>query len=283
MHRALAAELRRLRELAGKSGDEVASELAWSASKVSRIETYKTAVKLRDLDRLLTLYRVDDERRAQLTALASEPEPRGWWTAYGESIDPDYAVYISLEHSAASIKCWSAELIHGLLQTEEYAKAIMSVGSGHPTIIPPGEIQRRVEVRLHRQELLTGPDPKEISFVLDESTLLHRFGTPEVMHEQLARLLELSQLPNVTIQVLAFGGPHPIPTPGGFTVLEFVPVHGTTLGDVVYTEALTRNLFTDEEISTYEYRLAFDRLTAQALNPEDSRALITRVAEERWS
>src|SRR5215475_7251600 len=115
VHRALAAELRRLREHAGKSGDEVASALRWSASKVSRIETNKTGVKLRDLNQLLNLYGVEEDRRRQLAALASEPEPRGWWTAYADSIGADYAAYISLEDSAASMSCWSPELIHGLL------------------------------------------------------------------------------------------------------------------------------------------------------------------------
>jgi transcriptional regulator with XRE-family HTH domain len=272
-----------LREHADKSGDEVAGALHWSASKVSRIETNKTGVKLRDLNQLLNLYGVDEDRRRQLAALASEPEPRGWWTAYAESIAADYAAYISLEDSAASMSCWSPELIHGLLQTEAYVQAVMDIGFDHPPPISPGEVQRRVEVRLHRQDLLRGQSQKQMSFVLDESTLLHRFGTAAVMRAQLTHLLELSELPNVTIRVLAFSGAHPVVTPGGFAILEFVPVHGVALGDVVYTETLTHSVFIEEEGDTYEYRLAFGRLTAEALDSAASRALIAKVAEERWS
>jgi transcriptional regulator with XRE-family HTH domain len=281
VHRALAAELRRLRERTAKSGDEVAGELRWSASKVSRIETNKTGVKLRDLNQLLNLYEVDDGRRRQLIALASEPEPRGWWSAFADAIGTDYAAYVSLEDSAASLSCWSPELVHGLLQTEDYAGAIMQATYGDPPSISPGEIQRFIEVRLRRQELLAGPAAKQMTFILDESTLHRRFGSPGVMRGQLAHLDHLSRLPNVTVRVLSFAGAHPA-TPGGFTLLDFVPVHGTDLGDVVYVEHFTRSNLFEEEHETYDYRLAFGRLAAEALDPAASRQLIAAVTRERW-
>jgi len=281
-NRALATELRRLRELAGMSGDEVASTLRWSASKVSRIETNRIGIKPADLNRLLDLYVVDDTRRAQLVALAAEPEPRGWWSGYGDSITTEYATYISLEASATALRCWSPELIHGLLQTEDYATAIMEIDSPAVAHAPPSTIRRRVEVRMRRQALLKGPEPKHFSFMLDEAALMHRYGERELMRRQLLHINEISQLPNVSIRILAFTGLHPVVSPGAFALLEFAPMHGIAIGDVVYTEQLTRNDFIEDEDAAFEYRLAFDRIGREALDEEASRQLIATIAAERW-
>jgi transcriptional regulator with XRE-family HTH domain len=281
--RALAAELRRLRELADMSGDEVASALRWSASKVSRIETNRIGIKSADLTRLLDLYRVDDARRSQLIALAAEPEPRGWWNAYADSIAPEYAAYISLEASATEVSCWSPEVIYGLLQTEDYANAIMETHAfpavSHPA---PSTMRRRVEVRMRRQELLTSADPRQFSFILDEATLLRRYGDRELMRRQLLHINELSRLPNVTIQVLAFAGRHPVVGLGPFTLLQFPQLHGAVITDVVYIEQLTRNEFIEDAEAVHEYRLAFERIGHEALDEETSRQLIAQIAEERW-
>ncbi|HUB38023.1 MAG TPA: helix-turn-helix transcriptional regulator [Streptosporangiaceae bacterium] len=281
-NRALATELRRLREVSGMSGDEVAIALGWSASKVSRIETNRIGIKPADLTRLLDLYVVDDARRGQLTSLSAEPEPRGWWHGYLDSIAPEYAAYIRQEESAAELKCWSPELIHGLLQTEDYATAIMEIYApavSHPT---PGMIRRRVEVRMRRQEILSAAD-RQFSFILDEAALLHRYGDNDLMQRQLLHINEVSHRPNVTIRVLAFGGSHPVVSPGSFALLQFAPVHGTPISDIVYVEQLTRNDFIEDEPATYEYRLAFDRIADGALDEEASRQLISRIAAERWA
>ncbi len=282
VRRALAAELRRLREHAGMSGDEVAARLGWSGSKVSRIETHRTGIKPDDLELLLSLYDVDHDQRGQLRSLAEEQDGRGWWTVYASTFPPEYLAYIGLEAAAAAVRCWSPELIHGLLQTEDYARAATKIAFGEPPSVPPGEVQRRVDARQRRQEMLTGPDPRQFVFVLDEATLLHRFGTAATMRAQLLKVEQLSHLPNVTVQVLAFAGPHPI-GPGGFALLEFAPVHGTRLNDVVYFEHLTGNSFVEAEHETYEYRRAFERLTAEALDENASRDLITKVGREVWS
>jgi len=282
--RALAGELRRLRELANMSGDEVAGELEWSASKVSRIETNRIGIKPADLTRLLDLYGVDDARRSQLIALLSEPEPPGWWNAYADSIEPGYAAYISLEASATEFRCWSPELIHGLLQTEDYADAIMDIHAfpavSHP---PPITMRRRVEVRMRRQDLLASPDRKGFIFILDEATLLRRYGDRELMRRQLLHINDVSRLPNVTIRVLAFSGRHPVVGLGAFTLLQFATLHGIAITDVVYIEQLTRNDIIDDEEAAYEYRLAFDRISHEALDEEASRRLIAQIAEELWS
>jgi transcriptional regulator with XRE-family HTH domain len=279
--RALAAELRRMREISGMSGDEVAGRLHWSPSKISRIETNRTGVKGPDLNRLLDVYDVDEAHRGQLSNLANEPDRRGWWNAYSESIGPEYTAYISLEDHAAQLQCWSPELIHGLLQTEEYAQAIMAVAFGSPPSIPPRTIQDRIQIRLRRQEKLIGS--KRITFILDEAALLHQYGTAAVMRHQLAQLVQVSKLPDIHVRVLPFNGPHPVVSPGAFAILEFAPVHDTTVSDIVYVELLTRDELLDQEADAYQYQLAFDRLSRVALDPDESRQLIKRTAEERWS
>ena len=282
VRRALAAELRRLREHAGMSGDEVAARLGWSGSKVSRIETHRTGIKASDLGLLLNLYGVHDEQRGQLRALADEQDERGWWSSYASGLRPEYVAYIGLEAAAAAVRCWSPELIHGLLQTEDYAREATTSVFDDPPPVPPGDIQRRIDARLRRQEMLTLPGPKQFAFVLDEATLRHRFGTAETMRAQLVQVELLSRLPNVTVQVLAFAGLHPI-GPGGFTLLEFAPVHDVAVSDVVYIEHLTGNSFVEEETEAYEYKLAFQRLATEALDEDTSRKLIRRVALEVWS
>lgn len=282
-NRALAAELRRLRERAGLSGDDVARALQWSASKISRIETNKTGIKSPDLFRLLEVYGVDQARRKQLHALAAEPEARGWWTAYADSIDGEYSAFISLEASATRLLWWSPELVTGLLQTTPYAAEIMDLELRSPDTVTPRTIRDRIEIRMRRQALLTEPDGKEFVFLLDEATLLRRHGSADIMRQQLDRIEQASRLPHVTIQVLAFAGLHPVANPGAFAILEFAPLHETAVGDIVYTERLLTSELVEDDETVLEYRVAFTRLSEAALSPDDSRELIARTARERWS
>jgi hypothetical protein len=271
-----------LREHANVSGDEVAARLGWSGSKISRIETHRTGVKRGDLDLLLSFYEVDDARRSQLNALADEQESRGWWSAYSSTFTPPYIAYIGLEAAASSIHCWSPQLIHGLLQTENYARTATTIGFGSPSLVSPGEIQRRIDARMRRQELLAGPGPREFIFILDEAALRHRYGTAAIMRAQLLRLEQLSHLPNVSIRVLTFDASYPI-GPGGFALLEFAPIQGTPVNDVVYLEHLTDNALVEEENETYQYRLAFGRLADEALGDDASRELVLKIAKDVWS
>ncbi|HYK66806.1 MAG TPA: helix-turn-helix transcriptional regulator [Streptosporangiaceae bacterium] len=282
LRRALATELRRLREHASMSGDVVAARLGWSASKVSRIETDRTGIKRRDLDRLLDLYGADEATRHQLEALADEQGARGWWTPLATTFPAAYVTYIGLEDSAATLQSWSPELIHGLLQTEDYARATMQSAFGSPPRVPPGEIERRVEARLWRQRLLWRRDAREYVFILDEAALRHRLGSVETMHAQLTHLRRISGLPNVTIRVLPFTAAYPI-GPCGFAILGFAPAHGALLGDVVYVEHLTGQSLFENEAETYEYRLAFEQLQAGALNAATSMQLVGAVARDVWA
>jgi hypothetical protein len=264
------------------SGDEVAARIGWSGSKVSRIETHRTGIKASDLDLLLDVYDVEDERRDQLRVLADEQDTRGWWNLYTSTLAPGYTAYIGLEAGAASVSFWSPELIPGLLQTEDYAKEVTQIPFGDPPSVAPGDIQRRVDARLRRQELLDQPDGKQFAFVLDEATLRRRYGTAATMRAQLTHVEQLSRRPNVTVQVLAFAGSHPA-GPGGFTLLEFASVHGVDLPDVVYIEHLRGGSFVEEESDVHDYRLAFMRLMQEALDDEASRKLIRGVARDVWT
>jgi transcriptional regulator with XRE-family HTH domain len=282
--RRLAAELRRLRELAGLTGGEAAQRLGWSGSKVSRIETHRTGVKAADLGRLLDLYLVGEGHRAELLALAEEPRNRGWREAYSETPPDEYATLIILEAEAENASYWSPEIVHGLFQTEDYARAVIQAHMDSTGTIPPGDVDRRVETRLRRQNVLTGERPLHLSAVLDESVLLRRFGSRAVMHRQLERLLEVSAPPNIRLQILPLPGTHPIGT-GAFALLTFGALPGVGRpSDVVYLEQLSRAaLYIEEEAETFQYQQAFERLAAAALDPARSRDLIARAAREAWA
>lgn len=282
--RRLAAELKRLREEQDLTGDEVAGELRWSTSKISRIENSRTGIKPTDLARLLTIYKVSDDHRAELLELAREPRRKGWWEAYSDALPEAYAGYLILESEAQSIFCWSPEIVTGLLQTESYARAITDTEGSSAS--SPGEVTRRVQARLRRQRLLTGEKPIRTAFVLDESVLLRRQGSRETMNGQLARLSELSAEPQVRIQVLPLAGAvHPVTVGGSFLLLQFPPVPGIgPTSDVVYIEQYGRSaLYVEDEAEAYRYRLAFERLAAAALEETASRELIEKIRRDVWS
>jgi transcriptional regulator with XRE-family HTH domain len=283
--RRLAAELRRLRERAGLTGEEVAEQLGWSGSKVSRIELYRTGVKTADLTRLLQLYGVTSTHQAELLALAREPRRKGWWEAYSDALPEEYAAYIVIEAEAVSMECWSSQLVHGLFQTADYASAIIEAHMDSTASLPPGKIRQRVATRLERQQVLTRSErPLEFSVVLDQSVLLRQVGDAGIMGAQLEHLLEVSEQRNVTLTVLPLVGSHPIGT-GGFAILHFLPVPGIgQSSDVVYVEQLSRTaLYVEDEDEVHEYRQAFRRLSGRSLDPDQSRQLIATVIRETWS
>jgi transcriptional regulator with XRE-family HTH domain len=280
--RRLAAELRRLREEQDLTADEVAETLQWSGSKISRIELCRTGVKVADLGQLLDVYKVPAEHRDELLALARERRRKGWWEAYSDVLPPWYATYIVLESEAERILWWSPELVTGLLQTEGYARATNDA-MGAPAD-PPGEIARRIQARLKRQLILTGDHPTDVTLVLDESALMRRLGDRQVMRDQLARLIEVAALPNISLHVLRLAGTHPVGGGGGFAIMQFPPVPGIgPTADVVYVEQFMSALYIEDESETYSYRLAFQRLLAEALDPERSRDLIDTIRREMWS
>jgi transcriptional regulator with XRE-family HTH domain len=279
-NRRLATELRRLRERAELTGDDVADRLGWSASKVSRLENARQAPRLGDVRSLLDLYGVEGSYREQLLQLARDAVRKGWWEAYSDALPEPYASYIGLEMEAEEILQWETQVIPGLLQTEAYASAVEQ-WSHSIEVIPPSRVDARVETRLTRQSVLTRERPLRLSLVLDEATLLRRYGDAAVMREQLEHLVTLGERPNVTIQVLRLDGPHPIAT-GSFTLLQFPQVGGIKFHDVIYIEHQNGCSYLEEETETYRHRLSFERLSAEALTPAESMELISGTARDAW-
>ncbi|WP_433188820.1 helix-turn-helix domain-containing protein [Actinoallomurus sp. CA-150999] len=279
-NRRLATELRRLRERAELTGDDVAEHLGWSASKVSRIENARQAPRLGDVRSLLELYGVEGTYREQLLQLARDAVRKGWWEAYSDALPEPYASYIGLEMEAEEIFQWETQVVPGLLQTEAYASAIEQ-WLHSIEMVPPSRVDARVETRLARQSVLTRETPLRLSIVLDEATLLRRYAGMEVMREQLEHLLELAERPNIALQVLPLDGPHPITT-GSFTLLQFPQVGGIKFHDVTYIEHLNGCSYLEEETETYRHRLSFERLSAEALDPAESMELISRTARDAW-
>ncbi|MFC4910726.1 helix-turn-helix domain-containing protein [Actinomadura gamaensis] len=272
--RRLAIELRRLREERGFTGDDVAARLHWSTAKVSRIENARTSTNIGDVELLTKLYRIDPSHRAELLTLAHDAARKGWWEGYRE-LPGGLRQFIALEDEASRIVQWETYLVPGLLQTEQYARQVMA-GLRLYDPVPPTEVDRRVEVRMRRQEVLHRKEPVEYELLLDESVLLRLVGDPTTMRSQLRHLLDVGDLPHVVLRVIRLDRPHPI-MEGAFQLMEYDPVGDIVFPDVVYTEALTGSQVTDERL-TYMYRLAFEGMERVALDPAASRDLIAEAA-----
>ncbi|WP_119728473.1 helix-turn-helix domain-containing protein [Thermomonospora amylolytica] len=275
--RRLGAELRRLREERDLTGDGVAESLGWSPSKVSRIENARIGARVEDVRAMLDLYRVAGAHRDAMLTLAEEATRPGWWSQYPD-LPIDFATYIALEDEATAALQVESMAVPGLLQTRDYARYVMRSWN-FITTTPPQQIERRVEVRMRRQQLLTRADPLRLEIVLDESVLQRMVGDRAVMRAQLDHLHTMAQLPHVVVRILPLAGPHPI-LANSFTLLEFAPVHDVIFPDIVHTESLTMSSLTDESV-TYMYRLAHETLMQRALGRTDSLQRI-RTVRDQW-
>ncbi|WP_018681077.1 helix-turn-helix domain-containing protein [Actinokineospora enzanensis] len=268
--RRLASELRRFREAAELTIDEVGEKLECSASKISRIETGHVGVTPRDVRDMLELYGIPEEQRDALVQLAREARQKGWWHSYNEVFTGSF---VGLEADASSLHTHQALLIPGLLQTEAYTRAVIRA------IRPdadPAEVSLRVQARQERQRLLTDPHPPEYWAVLDEAVLHRVTGGPEVMRGQLLKLVEASALPNVTIQVVPFSAGAHAGMEAPFLILGF-PEQADP--DVVYVENSTTAVYLEQPADVRRYSLMFDHLRAAALPPDDTVDLVQRSAE----
>ena len=249
-------------------------QLGWSPSKVSRIETGRTAINASDLRCLLDFYQVSGSYRDRLTELGRTAAHRGWWDAYADTLRYGYSTLIALESDAESERHFAPVLVPGLLQTERYAQ---EVTRSSLLIAPPGEVVRRVQVRMARQQVLNRDSPLDFSAVLDEGALRRQIGDSKVMKDQLSHLAMMARQPNITLQVLPFArGPHPAMF-GVFTILRFP---GVVESGVVFLENMTNDLFIESEAEVYRYGLAFDRLCELALGEEESITMINDLSNE---
>jgi transcriptional regulator with XRE-family HTH domain len=279
--RRLAAELREIRESTGKSGDVVAHALKWSPSKISRYERARTGLQPREVQRLLDYYEITGARRALLLALADDAAQKGWWEEFADNLSPDYQQFIGLEHEAGAISIWHVDVVTGLLQTESYARHIISSYSKVEPVAP-GMVERMVKVRMQRQQVLDRDPPLHLSVVLDESVLKRRVGHDLVMYEQLQRLAHEADRPNLTLQILPLDAQHTV-FGESFVIFGFGSDGEAMLQDVVWTEHLKNDFSVEGERDTYLHRLAFQMLAGASLDPAASKDLILETAESYWS
>src|ERR1700722_14396766 len=278
--RRLAAELRGIRESKGKSGDAVAAALKWSPSKISRYERARTGLRPRDVERLLNYYQITEPRRALLLALAADAAQTGWWDEYADSLSEDYQQFIGLEYEAMSIALWHVDVVPALLQTEAYARHIISSYSKVEPVAP-GLIGRMVRVRMQRQQVLDR-EGLQLTVVLDESVLRRRIGDDSVMYDQLQRLAQEADRPNLTLRILPLSAQHTV-FGESFVIFGFGEDSDAMLQDVVSTEQLRSGFTLEGERETYLHRIAFQMLAEASLDPVASRELILSTAQSHWS
>jgi transcriptional regulator with XRE-family HTH domain len=264
--------LRRLREQAGLTIDQVAKYLECSESKISRIETAHVSATPRDVRDMLNIYGVDGQQLDALVQVAREARVKGWWHSYGDKVN---VAIVGLEAAADSIRIYEAQLVPGLLQTVDYARAVFHATQPDLT---PSDIHHRVELRMARQALLTQDDPPMLWAVLDEAVLRRTVGGRGIMREQMHRLCEASELPNITIQILPFSIGQHAGMNGSFTVVGFPEFADP---DVVYLENQTSDLYLEKADEVGRYTLLFDHLRADALRPDATIDLVMELAKEQ--
>jgi transcriptional regulator with XRE-family HTH domain len=271
--RRLALELARRREAAGLSREDAASRLEWSTSTIFRIETGRSRPQPGNVRALLDLYGVTGAERDGLIQLAREARQPGWWHSFRDVLPNPYEVYIGLEGGAASIRNFEPVVVPGLLQTEEYARAMFR---GGPRELDRDEVERRVEVRLARQGILAHDDRPRLWAVVDEAVIHRLVGGPAVMRDQLRHLVNAAEQGKTTIQVVPYRAGAHAGTTGPFVVLDFPEPADPA---VVYVETLAGDIYLEQHADVDRYTLAFDRLLAAALHPDDSVRLIEQTAD----
>jgi hypothetical protein len=274
----LGAHLRRLREAAAVSREDAGWEIRSSESKISRMELGRVGFKERDVEDLLTLYGLDDEQeRVRLLALARDANNPGWWHRYGDVLPNWFQSYLGLEAAASIIRTYEVQFIPGLLQTSDYARAVVLLGND-----TAGEIQveRRVNVRVTRQRLLTRTNPPLLWAVVDEAALRRTIGGRDVLRGQIEHLLEATKLPNVRLQVVPFDVGGHAAAGGAFSILRFPD---EDLPDVVYVEQLNSALYLDKRDDVEQYLAAMEALCITALTPARSASFLRDLAKEYTS
>jgi hypothetical protein len=259
------------------TGEQVAAAMEWSSpSKLYKIEGGRQGIQLKELRELLGYYGITDAETVEaLSTLARRGKQRAWWAQYAEALPDSYATYVGLESEAAELRVYESTTVHGLLQTEDYARALLTTAAQAPE---PAEstdtIESKVRVRMERQVVLTN---LRLWVILDEAVLRHVIGSTEIMANQYTRLIEAAQLPSVKLQVLPLEDTTNPAPPTNFTIIEFEPDADP---DIIYVELLTGGIYV-EGADVRRYNVVFNNLRAAALSPAESLSLIEEVAAGR--
>ncbi|OIK27071.1 helix-turn-helix domain-containing protein [Streptomyces malaysiense] len=265
----LGSQLRRLREARGITREAAGYSIRASESKISRMELGRVSFKTRDVEDLLTLYGItDDAERQSLLSLAREANVAGWWHSYSDVLPNWFPTYVGLEGAAAVIRAYEVQFVHGLLQTAEYARAVVRRGMKGASA---DDVERRVALRLERQKHLFSDSAPEFHIILDEAALRRPYGDRDVMRGQLQHLIDVSERPNVRLQVMPFGFGGHSGESGAFTILSFPE---SDLSDVVYLEQLTSALYLDKREDVAQYEQALKELQQDSPGTDESRDLL---------
>lgn len=270
---ALGGQLRQMREARGMSREAAADAIRASTAKISRMERGRVGLKERDVRDLLTVYGVTDPaEREEMLSLVRRATTPGWWHEYGDVTPRWFGMFLGLEQSASIIRSYEAQFVPGLLQTPDYARHVISLGPWDAE-----EVERRIALRLRRQQLLEGADAPILWVVLEETAVRHPNAPTAVMRAQLEHLARMADRPNVTVQLVpeSFGG-HPI-SGMPFTILRFAE---PDLPDVVYLEQLTGALYLDRRNDVSHYMAALDSLCGQVLTRDQTRTTLRRLIDE---
>jgi hypothetical protein len=271
---ALGTQLRRLREANGITPQAAGAVIRASHAKISRLELGRVGFKQRDVADLLTLYGIHDEQERQtFLSLAQQANEPGWWHQYSDIVPDWFELYLGLEQASSVVRTYEPHLVPGLLQTEDCARIVIEVG--HPDA-KPEEIERRVALRMRRQQVLIRPDPPTLWAVVDEAAL-RRLSGPAAMRAQIRHLIDISELPNVTLQTVPFhSGAHPA-AGGPFSILRF---SAPDLPDIVYLEQLTSALYLEKVRDVSHYLMVMNRLCIPALSPSATVGFLHSISKE---
>ncbi|MCT9933810.1 helix-turn-helix domain-containing protein [Planotetraspora sp. A-T 1434] len=271
----LGSQLRRLRETKGITRDQAGTTIRGSESKISRMELGRVGFKERDVADLLSLYGVEDERtRAVVMDLVEKANEPGWWHRFNDLLPSWFQAYVGLEEAAERIRTYEVQFVPGLLQTKEYARAVIMAGAVGAA---PEEIARRVDLRLERQRVLDGDRSPLFWAVIDEAALRRPIGGVEVMRGQLQHLIDLMNQPNITIQVMPFDYGGHAAEGGAFSILRFNDVE---LPDIVYVEQLASALYLDKREEVDRYSEVMERLCAVSTTPAETVDLLRQIMAE---
>jgi hypothetical protein len=271
----LGTQLRRLREAKGVTREDAGWEIRGSESKISRMELGRVGFKERDVADLLTLYGVHDPtERDALLNLARQANNPGWWHRYSDVLPTWFQSYLGLESSAALIRTYEVQFVPGLLQTPDYARAVIQLGHSDA---PKAEIERRVDLRMDRQKLLTRVAPPQLWVVVDEAALRRPIGGRQVMHRQIESLIEETSRPNIRLQIVPFHAGGHAAAGGAFTILRFADEE---LPDVIYVEQLTSALYLDKREDSDHYAGAMERLCVEAEPLTRTAQILTEILKD---